>query len=44
MENYEDGSFEDREIIGVYDYIPKLIGGAVSGALTGVFALDKLFL
>ncbi|CAO2826811.1 unnamed protein product [Amaranthus hypochondriacus] len=43
MENFEDGSFEDREIIGVYDYIPKLIGGAVSGALTGVFALAGAF-
>lgn len=41
MENLEDGSFEGRDT-GVYDYIPKLIGGAFSGALTGVFALGKL--
>lgn len=38
MEDFGDVSFEDREI-RVYDYIPKLIGGALSGALTGIFAL-----
>ncbi|KAL9227348.1 hypothetical protein vseg_003045 [Gypsophila vaccaria] len=29
--------------IRVYDYIPKLVGGAFSGALTGVFALAGAF-
>ncbi|KNA03626.1 hypothetical protein SOVF_207290 [Spinacia oleracea] len=42
MEDFEGGSFEEREN-GVYDYIPKFIGGAVSGALTGVFALAGAF-
>uniref|UniRef100_A0A7C8YRF1 RING-type domain-containing protein n=1 Tax=Opuntia streptacantha TaxID=393608 RepID=A0A7C8YRF1_OPUST len=42
MEDFGDGPFEDREI-RVYDYIPKLIGGALSGALTGIFALAGAF-
>lgn len=42
MEDFGDVSFEDREI-RVYDYIPKLIGGALSGALTGIFALAGAF-
>ncbi|KAH9606576.1 hypothetical protein KSS87_016746 [Heliosperma pusillum] len=33
------GDYENGREIRVYEYIPKLVGGAFSGALTGVFAL-----
>lgn len=42
MEDGSDGGFEGRQI-KVYHYIPKLIAGALSGALTGIFALAGAF-
>ncbi|RVW14693.1 NEP1-interacting protein-like 2 [Vitis vinifera] len=38
----EHGGFEEGGEIRVYHYIPRLIAGALSGALTGVFALGNV--
>lgn len=42
MEDSGDGSIQEAQI-RVYDYIPKMIAGALSGALTGIFALAGAF-
>ena len=38
----EHGGFEEGGEIRVYHYIPRLIAGALSGALPGVFALGNV--
>ncbi|KAF8399520.1 hypothetical protein HHK36_015386 [Tetracentron sinense] len=42
MASGDEGGFEGRES-GVYYYIPRLIVVAISGALTGLFALDIIY-